>query len=149
MIAIASDTAGLGLKADIIGLLGELGVEYKDLGVYGTDPPGADYPDYGQKAARAVLSGECDRGVIICGTGVGISIAANRFPGIRAALCGDVFTAKACRQHNDANILALGARVVGPGLAREITSAFLGTPFSGEERHARRVKKIEVNADDR
>ena len=93
--------------------------------------------------AHAVADGECEKGILICGTGIGISIVANKVKGIRAALCGDVFSAKATREHNDANILAMGARVTGPGLALEIVKAFLETPFSNDERHIRRIKQIE------
>ena len=93
-------------------------------------------------AARKVQSGECERGIIICGTGIGVSIVANKFKGIRAALCGDCFSAEATRQHNDANILTMGARVTGPGLALKIVDTFLDTPFSGDERHVRRIAKI-------
>ena len=102
-----------------------------------------DYPDYGKAVAHAVASGEYDRGILICGTGIGISIAANKVQGIRAAVCGDCFSAEATRLHNDANILALGARVVGPGLALKIVDTFLDTPFSNDERHLRRIGKIE------
>ena len=102
-----------------------------------------DYPDYAKKVAESILSGECDKGILICGTGIGISITANRYKGIRAALCTDCFCAEATRQHNDANILAMGGRVVGPGLAIKIVDTFLNTPFSGAERHARRIGKIE------
>ena len=94
--------------------------------------------------AKAVAEGECEQGILICGTGIGISITANKIKGIRAALCGDVFSAKATREHNDANILALGARVTGPGLALEIVKAFLETPFSNDERHVRRIRQIEA-----
>ena len=99
---------------------------------------------YGKAVAKAVASGECERGIIICGTGIGISIAANKVHGIRAALCGDCFSAEATRQHNDANVLALGARVVGPGLALKIVDTFLDTPFSNGERHIRRIEMIEI-----
>lgn len=102
-----------------------------------------DYPVYGKLVAHAVADGECEKGILICGTGIGISIVANKVKGIRAALCGDVFSAKATREHNDANILAMGARVTGPGLALEIVKAFLETPFSNDERHIRRIKQIE------
>lgn len=103
----------------------------------------ADYPIYGKKVAEAVAGGECGQGILICGTGIGISIAANKVKGIRAALCTDCFSAEATRMHNDANILAMGGRVMGPGLALKIVDTFLETPFSGEERHVRRVNMIE------
>ena len=108
---------------------------------YGTDS--CDYPEFGKKVANAVASGECEKGILICGTGIGISIAANKVKGIRAALCTDCFMAEATRLHNDANILALGGRVVGPGLAVKIVDTFLNTEFSDEERHKRRIAQIE------
>ncbi|MCR5797328.1 MAG: ribose 5-phosphate isomerase B [Eubacterium sp.] len=141
MIALGSDQAGYGLKQDIIKYLEEKGYEYKDYGSYSSDP--VDYPVYGHKVAHAIVDGECDRGILICGTGIGISMAANKVKGIRAAVCGDCFSAEATRLHNDANVLALGARVVGAGLAVKIVETFLNTEFSGVERHARRVEMIE------
>ena len=141
MIALGSDHGGYGLKQEIIGYLEEKGIEYKDYGCYDESP--CDYPVFGKKAAQAVVSGECEKGILICGTGIGISIAANKIKGVRAALCHDVFSAKATREHNDANILAMGARVTGAGLALEIVKAFLETPFSNDERHIRRIKQIE------
>ena len=141
MIALGCDHGGFGLKQAVMKYLEEKGLEYKDFGTYSEES--CDYPVYGEAVARAVASGECDRGIIICGTGIGISIAANKVHGIRAALCGDVFSAKATREHNDANILAMGARVTGPGLALEIVKAFLETPFSNDERHIRRINQIE------
>ncbi|MCH5251458.1 MAG: ribose 5-phosphate isomerase B [Lachnospiraceae bacterium] len=141
MIALGSDQAGYELKQVIIKHLEERGLEYKDYGSYNADP--VDYPVYGKKVAHAIVDGECDKGILICGTGIGISIAANKVPGIRAALCSDCFSAEATRLHNDANILAFGARVVGPGLAEKIVDTFLDTEFSGAERHARRVAMLE------
>ena len=141
MIALGSDQAGYELKQEIIKYLEEKGYEYKDYGSYSTDP--VDYPIYARKVAHAILDGECDKGILICGTGIGISIAANKIPGIRAALCTDCFCAQATREHNDANILALGGRVVGPGLAIKIVETFLETPFSNDERHIRRINLIE------
>ena len=141
MIALASDHTGAALKKEIIGYLEKRGLDYNDLGAY--NDISVDYPDYARLAADAVLSGGCARGVIICGTGIGISISANRIPGIRAALCHDVYSARCSRAHNDANLLALGSRVVGVGLALEIVGAYLDTEFSGEERHKRRIEKIE------
>ena len=143
MIALGSDQAGYELKQVIMKHLEERGLEYKDYGSYSADP--VDYPIYGKKVANAIVSGECDRGILICGTGIGISIAANKVKGIRAAVCSDCFSAEATRLHNDANILAFGARVVGPGLAEKIVDTFLDTEFSGVERHARRVEMIEEN----
>ena len=141
MIAIGSDHGGFELKQEIMAHLTKRGLEFKDFGTY--TPDSCDYPVYGRAVAKAVASGECERGIIICGTGIGISITANKIPGIRAALCTDCFCAEATRLHNDANILALGGRVVGPGLALKIVDTFLDTPFSGEERHKRRISLIE------
>ena len=141
MIAIGSDHGGFELKAEIMKHLEKRGFEYKDYGTYSADS--CDYPVYGRAVAEAVASGECERGILICGTGIGISITANKVPGIRAALCSDCFSAEATREHNDANILAMGARVVGPGLALKIVDTFLDTPFSNDPRHVRRIAGIE------
>lgn len=141
MIAIGSDHGGFQLKQEIMEHLEKRGESFRDFGTFTEES--CDYPDYGKAVAHAVASGEYQTGIIICGTGIGISITANKVPGIRAALCGDCFSAEATRLHNDANILALGARVVGPGLALKIVDTFLDTPFSGEERHRRRIEKIE------
>lgn len=141
MIAIACDHGGFELKKEIMAHLEARGLAYKDFGTY--DGGSCDYPDYGKPAAEAVAAGECDRGILICGTGIGMSLAANKVKGVRCALCGDCFSAEATRQHNDANMLALGARVVGPGLALMIVDIFLDTPFSGDSRHVRRISKIE------
>ncbi len=139
MIAIGSDHGGFALKQEVMEHLREKGVEYKDFGTYTEES--CDYPEYGEAVARAVASGECTRGIAICGTGIGISIAANKVRGIRAAVCGDCYSAEMTRRHNDANILCMGARVVGSGLAMKIVDVFLETPFEGG-RHARRVAKI-------
>ena len=141
MIAIASDHGGFELKQEIMAHLKERGIAYKDYGCY--DGASCDYPEYGHKVAHAIVNKEAEKGIIICGTGIGISISANKVPGIRAALCHDVFSAKATREHNDANILSMGARVVGPGLAIMIVDTFLDTPFSNDERHIRRISLIE------
>ena len=141
MLGIGSDHGGFQLKQAIMAHLRKRGIEYKDFGTY--TEASCDYPEYGRAVALAVAAGECDRGILICGTGIGISITANKVPGIRAALCSDCFSAEATRLHNDANILALGGRVVGEGLALKSVDTFLDTPFSGEERHARRIAKIE------
>ena len=141
MIAIGSDHGGFALKQEVMEHLKKRGLEYKDFGTY--SEASCDYPVYGRAVAKAVAAGEGEKGIIICGTGIGISISANKVPGIRAALCGDCFSAKATREHNDANILALGARVTGPGLALMIVDTFLDTPFSGDERHVRRISLIE------
>lgn len=144
MIAIGSDRAGYELKQAIMKHLGEQSIAYRDYGDYGEDKAeNVDYPVYGKKVAHAVADGECDKGILICGTGIGISMAANKVKGIRAAVCGDCFSAEATRLHNDANVLALGARVVGEGLALKIVDTFLETEFSGAERHVRRVNMIE------
>ncbi len=141
MIALGSDRAGYGLKQEVIRYLEEQDIQYKDYGCY--DETVCDYPVYAKAVANAIVEGECDRGILICGTGIGISIAANKVRGIRAALCHDTFSAQATREHNDANILAMGARVIGPGLAVKIVDTFLHTEFSGEERHVRRIRMIE------
>lgn len=141
MIGIGSDHGGFELKEKVKKHLEERGLEYKDFGTYSADS--CDYPVYGRAVAKAVASGACDRGILICGTGIGISITANKVKGIRAALCSDCFSAQATREHNDANILAMGARVLGDGLALKIVDTFLDTPFSGDERHMRRISMIE------
>lgn len=139
-IALGSDHAGYNLKEIVKKHLDELKIEYKDFGC--TDcRTSVDYPDYGLKVAEAVVSCEYERGIIVCGTGIGISISANKVPGIRAALCNDTYSAKVCRQHNDANVLAMGERVIGEGVALEIVDAFLREEFQGG-RHANRVGKI-------
>lgn len=141
MIALGCDHGGLELKKVVMNYLDSQNIEYKDFGTYTSES--CDYPIYGKAVARAVADGQCNKGIIICGTGIGISIAANKIKGIRAALCHDVFSAKATREHNNANILAMGARVIGPGLALEIVKAFLETEFSNDERHIRRINMIE------
>lgn len=141
MIALGCDHGGYGLMQEVIRHLEDRGLEYKNYGCYSEES--VDYPVYAKAAANAVASGECEKGILICGTGIGISIAANKVPGIRAALCHDCFSAEATRQHNDANMLAMGARVIGPGLALKIVDIFLDTPFSNDERHIRRIGKIE------
>ena len=141
MIAIGGDHSALELKAEIMAHLRERGESFKDFGTYTEES--CDYPDIAKVVCRAVLSGECDRGIIICGTGIGISITANRFKGILAALCGDCFSDKSTREHNNANVLALGARVVGIGLACQIVDTWLDTPFSEGERHKIRIAKMD------
>lgn len=140
-IAIASDHGGFGLKKEIIKYFEENKIAYHDLGTDSKES--VDYPDYALKVAKEVREEKCDRGIICCGTGIGVSIAANKVPGIRAALCGDVFSARASREHNDANVLTLGERVLGVGLALEIVETWLKNEFQGE-RHARRIAKIEA-----
>ena len=141
MIAVGCDHGGFELKQKILAHLQARGGAYQDFGCGST--ASVDYPVYGKAVARAVASGQCEKGIVICSTGIGISIAANKVPGIRCALCGDCFSARATRQHNNANVLALGALVTGPGLALEIVDIFLDTPFSGEERHSRRISQLE------
>ena len=141
MIGLGCDHGGYELKQEIIKYLEEKGLPYKDFGCDSTKS--VDYPIYARKVGRAIQNGECDKGILICGTGIGISIAANKMKGIRAALCTDCFSAEATRLHNDANILALGGRVVGPGRAVKIVDTFLNTEFSHEERHQRRIDLIE------
>ena len=142
MLALGCDHGGYELKGEIKKYLDKKGIPYKDFGCDSKEP--VDYPVYAKKVARAILSGECDKGILICGTGIGISITANKFQGIRAALCTDCFSAEATRLHNDANVLALGGRVVGTGVALKIVETFLNTPFSGEERHKNRIAQMET-----
>jgi len=141
MIALGCDHGGFELKQEIIKYLDAKGLEYQDFGCY--DASSVDYPVYARKVTGAITNGICDQGILICGTGIGISIAANKVPGIRAALCTDCFCAEATRQHNDANVLCMGGRVVGAGLAIKIVETFLNTPFSEDERHKRRIHLIE------
>ncbi len=138
---IANDHAGLPLKAPLVAILESMGIVVADLGTNTTDS--VDYADFAHVVAKAIAEDQYERGVLICGTGVGISIAANRHRGVRAALCGDVFTARMCRTHNDANVLCLGARVVGVGLAEEILRAFVAAEFE-DGRHRRRLEKIDA-----
>lgn len=142
MIAIGCDHGGYELKQEIMEYLDKKGYDYRDFGCYGTES--VDYPEYARKVTDAITGGECEKGILICGTGIGISIAANKVKGIRCALCTDCFMAEATRLHNDANVLALGGRVVGPGLAIKIVETFLTTEFSNDERHIRRIKLIEA-----
>lgn len=143
MIAIGSDHGGYDLKELIIKHLEEKGVDVNDMGCY--DKSSCDYPVYGKAVAKAVAEGSCDKGIVICTTGIGISIVANKIKGIRAALCADTLSAKMTRLHNDANVLAMGAGIVGPNLAVEIVDTFLNTEFSEEEKHKRRVAAIETD----
>lgn len=139
MIAIASDHGGYTLKLEIISHLKERDIPVEDLGC---DGERVDYPDYAEKLCRAVADGQFERGILLCGTGIGVSIAANKVHGIRAALCGDCYSAEMSRQHNDANVLCLGGRVLGPELAKKIVDTYLDTPFSNGESHIRRIGKI-------
>lgn len=138
-VALGADHGGFHLKEEIKKWLGEWGIAYEDFGTH--SPESVDYPDYALAVAERVAAGEFDRGILVCGTGIGMCIAANKVPGIRAALCHDVFSARATREHNDSNVLTMGERVIGPGLAREIVDVWLRTAFAGD-RHARRVEKI-------
>lgn len=140
-IALGADHAGVDLKDTLARLMGAAGHEVVDLGTHGNDS--VDYPDYAAAVARAVSGGDAERGVLVCGTGIGVAIAANKVEGVRAATCNDLFTARMARAHNDANVLTLGSRVVGEGVAREIVETFLSTPYEGG-RHARRVAKIDA-----
>ena len=142
MIAIGADHGGYKLKEEVKRYLEEKGIEYKDFGSYAHKSP--DYNEYSQAVSEAVARGEFDKGILICGTGIGMSLVANKIKGIRCAHCHDVFSAKMTRLHNDANVLAFGERVVGPGLMLEIVDAFLFTEFSHDERHERRVAKIKA-----
>ena len=145
MIVIASDHAGVELKRMIVELVRGTGREAGDLGP--EDTRSVDYPDFAHRVAAAVAAGEAERGILICGTGIGMSMTANRHPGVRAALCHDAFTAEMSRRHNDANVLCIGARVTGSGVAEQIVQVFLETPFEGD-RHQRRVEKIERERED-
>lgn len=139
MIAIGCDHGGFELKKQIIKHLEEMGYEIKDFGCYSTES--VDYPDYAYPVAEAVANGSAEKGILICGTGIGMSIAANKVKGIRCALCHDCFSAHATREHNDSNVLAMGARVIGTGLAIDIVDTWLKTEFSGG-RHINRINKI-------
>lgn len=145
MVAIGCDHGGYELKKEIIAHLTKKGVEFKDFGTY--DGNSVDYPDIAKLVCKSILDGECENGILVCGTGIGISIAANKHKGIRAAVCSDEFSAKFTRLHNDANVLCLGGRVVGPGLACELVDIFLSTGFEGG-RHALRVDKITAIEDE-
>jgi ribose 5-phosphate isomerase B len=141
-IALGSDHAGFSLKGDIATYIKSLGYEILDLGPHSADP--VDFPDYAEAVGHAILRGEAMRGILICGSGVGVSVAANKIPGIWAALCHDIYSAHQSVEHDDANVLALGAQVVGPAVAHELVRAFLEASFSGKENHRRRVEKIKA-----
>lgn len=145
-VAIGFDHAGYPLKKTVLLLLAELGHEVIDFGTDSTDP--VDYPDFARRVAVAVESGECERGVLVCGSGVGASIAANKVPGIRSALCHDTFSARQGVEDDDMNVICLGARVIGPALAVEVLQAFLCARFSGAERHVRRLNKVKAIEDE-
>ena len=141
-LVIASDHGGLRLKNELVEALKKVGHDVEDLGTQTTDA--VDYPDFAHAVATRVNGGKAERGILVCGTGVGMSIAANRHAGIRAVLCSDTYTAKLSRSHNDSNVLCIGERVLGSGLAWEIVSAWLSEPASTEERHTKRRAKIEL-----
>ncbi len=141
MIAIGSDHGGFDLKVAVMEHLKERGLECKDYGCY--DLSSCDYPEFGRAVAEAVAAGECEKGIVVCTTGIGISIAANKVSGVRCALCTDAYLAKMTRLHNDANVLALGGGITGKNLAMEIVDTFLDTEFSQGENHIRRIGKIE------
>jgi ribose 5-phosphate isomerase B len=145
VIVIASDHAGIDLKARVLEVVRGEGHEIHDLGPM--DSKSVDYPDFGHKVATEVVAGEAQAGLLICGTGIGMSMTANRHPGVRAALCHDAFTAEMARRHNDANVLCMGARVIGVGVAEQVAGIFLRTPFEGG-RHQRRVDLIEIERED-
>ena len=145
-VAIGCDHGGINLKPVLIEYLNKKGIEYKDFGTFSKES--CDYIDYALPVCNAVKKGECDKGILICGTGIGMSITANKIKGIRCGHCHDVFSAKMTRLHNDANVLAMGERVIGPGLMVEIVDAFLSTEFSNEERHVRRIEKIKKVEDE-
>lgn len=141
-ISIGSDHAGFQLKKQLIKKIKSLGHKIYDVGAF-TDNKPSDYPDFAKKVVERILSGDSEKGIIICGSGVGSSIVANRFPQIRAGLCHDTYSARKCVEHNNANVLCLGSRVIGQSLAKEIVTVFLKAKFSGEKRHLKRLKKIE------
>jgi len=141
MIAIGSDHGGFELKEQIVAYLKEKGLEVEDLGCY--SKASVDYPIYGKAVAKKVADGSAEKGIVVCTTGIGISITANKVPGVRCALCSDTLSAKMTRLHNDANVLALGGGMVGTNLALDIVETFLNTPFSEEEKHQRRINMIE------
>ena len=139
-IVVGSDHAGFDLKEQMVAYLRELGYQVTDIGTHSTAP--VDYPDYAEAVGVALCEGRADRGVLICGSGVGASVAANKLPGIRAGLCHDTYSAHQGVEHDDMNVLVLGARVIGFEMARELVRAFVGAVFSGEERHRRRLEKV-------
>ena len=139
-IVLGADHAGAALKDELVAAVRALGHEAADVGTWGPDP--VDYPDYAETVGRAILAGDADRGILVCGSGVGASVAANKLPGIRAGLCHDTYSAHQSVEHDDVNLLVLGGRVIGVEVAREIVAAFLGAMFSGAPRHLRRLEKI-------
>jgi ribose 5-phosphate isomerase B len=142
-IAIGCDHAGFPLKKEIVALLAQLGHQVEDEGAFELQPLD-DYPDSAKAVALAVASGKCERGIVVCGSGVGASVAANKVPGIRSALCHDTFSGRQGVEDDDMNVLCLGARIIGPSLAAEVIKAFLAAKFSGAERHVRRLNKVKA-----
>ena len=141
-IAVGADHAGFDLKQEVAEALRKEGHQVVDVGTHSTAP--VDYPDSAEAVGRAVLDGRAERGVLVCGSGVGASVAANKLPGIRAAICHDAYSAHQGVEHDDMNVLVLGGRIIGPALAQELVRAFLSARFSGEERHARRLEKVKA-----
>lgn len=141
-IAIGADHAGFEMKRDLAGYLAQAGHEVTDLGTHSTAP--VDYPDIAEAVAQAIRNGQADRGVLVCGSGAGASVAASKFPGVRAAVCHDAYSARQAVEHDDLNVLCLGARVIGPALARALADQFLAAGFSGDERHLTRLAKIDA-----
>jgi RpiB/LacA/LacB family sugar-phosphate isomerase len=139
-IVIASDHAGFTLKEEILRSLTAEGIRVSDLGTNSTDP--VDYPDFARAVGEAVAGGKADRGILICGSGVGVSVAANKIPGVRAGLCHDTYSAHQGVEHDNMNVLVMGSRVIGPELAMELARTFLAARFTGEERHVRRLEKV-------
>jgi ribose 5-phosphate isomerase B len=141
-IAVGADHAGFALKQDLAEELREGGHEVLDLGAHSAEP--SDYPDFAEAVGEAIVAGRAERGVLVCGSGVGVSVAANKIPGIRAAVCHDHYSAHQGVEHDDMNVLVMGSRIVGPALARELVAAFVAARFSGEERHVRRLGKVKA-----
>ncbi len=141
-IAIGADHAGFELKRDLAAAMAQQGHEILDVGTHSNAP--VDYPDIAEAVATALRNGQVDRGIIVCGSGAGVSVAANKFPGVRAAVCHDTYTARQAVEHDDLNVMCLGARVIGPALARALVEAFLAATFSADDRHLRRLAKIDA-----
>jgi len=139
---VAADHAGYSLKEDVINEIVKLGHEGIDLGTHSSEP--VDYPDFAQAVGEALVRGDAERGILVCGSGVGVSVAANKIPGIRAGLCHDTYSAHQGVEHDDMNVLVMGARIIGPELARELVRTFLAASFCGEERHVRRLEKVKA-----
>ena len=141
-IAVGADHAGFEMKRDLAAAMAQQGHEILDLGTHSSAP--VDYPDIAEAVAMAIRNGQVDRGLIVCGSGAGVAVAASKFPGVRAAVCHDAYTARQAVEHDDLNVMCLGARVVGPALARVLAEAFIGASFSAEDRHLRRLAKIDA-----